>query len=283
MTPTKIPTAFLLGDTLFAAAMEAIYAARGRPVLVGLCGAQGSGKSTTAQRLAARLADAGRRVAVCSLDDFYLTRIERAGLAQAVHPLLATRGVPGTHDLDLMNATLDALLSATADRSLRLPLFDKAADDRADPARWPVQQGPVEMVLLEGWCIGAGPQARDALDQPVNRLEEEEDAAGVWRGFVNDQLAGPYAQLFARLDLRLMLRAPDFACVQGWRAEQEAGLSRAAQGARAPMTPTELARFIAHYERITRQLLADPPADLIAELDQQRAPMSWRIGPGGAL
>src|SRR6185437_8649015 len=71
------------------------------PLVLGLCGAQGSGKSILARSLADRFASRGRRVAVLSLDDLYLTKAERSRLAQEVHPLLGTRGVPGTHDVAL--------------------------------------------------------------------------------------------------------------------------------------------------------------------------------------
>ena len=119
---------------------------------------------------------------------------------------------------------------------------------------------------------------RRARTEPVNALEAREDAEGHWRRYVNACLAGGYADFFAGLDLRLMLRAPSFACVHGWRMEQEAGLSRDARSARPAMTDAELARFIAHYERLTNWILEDEPADLIADIDERRAPFAWRLG-----
>ena len=81
----------------------------GHPLVLGICGAQGSGKSTLAEALAERLERDGLACAVLSLDDLYLTRAERERLARGVHPLLATRGPPGTHDTSLGIAVLDAL------------------------------------------------------------------------------------------------------------------------------------------------------------------------------
>jgi D-glycerate 3-kinase len=270
--------AFELSDTLFAAAIEATRRARGRAVLVGLCGSQASGKSTTAGRLAERLGRQGARTIVLSIDDFYLTLRERRELAAKVHPLLATRGVPGTHDLASMADTVRALLQARPDSITSLPRFDKASDDRVPRHAWPDFEGRPDVVILEGWCVGARPQAEPALIEPVNALEAREDANGRWRRYANACLGGGYADFFAGLDLRLMLRAPSFACVHGWRAEQEAGLSRDSQMARPAMSDAELARFIAHYERLTRWILEDEPADLIADIDQRRAPLAWRIG-----
>ena len=278
MPPIDSALAFELGDSLFAAAIEAARNAKGGAVLVGLCGSQASGKSTTAGRLAERLGRQSVRTIVFSIDDFYLTSRERRALARTVHPLLATRGVPGTHDMALMAETIHALLHARPESVTALPRFDKASDDRVPHDAWPDFQGRPDVVILEGWCVGARPQSEAALALPVNALEAREDAEGHWRRYANACLGGDYAAFFAELDLRLMLRAPSFACVHGWRAEQEAGLSRDARSARPAMTDAELARFIAHYERLTCWMLEDEPADLIADIDERRAPFAWRIG-----
>lgn len=125
----------------------------------------------------------------------------------SVHPLLATRGVPGTHD-----PALGLQLFSALDRRepVALPVFDKALDDRAPPEQWPVVPSDRELVIFEGWCVGARPQRAEELDQPINRLEAEEDRDGRWRRYVNDALAGDYQPLFARLDLLVLLAAPDW-------------------------------------------------------------------------
>ncbi|WP_296615575.1 kinase [Sphingomonas sp.] len=277
--PWQDDAAFAFGDLVAAGAIAEQWRRSGTFLLAGLCGPQGSGKSTTAARLVERLGGHGLRAIVCALDDFYLTRSERGSLATKVHPLLATRGVPGTHDLALLGDTISALRSATGDTTILLPIFDKALDDRLDRSDWRVHRGPVDIVILEGWCIGARPQSAAQLAEPLNALERDRDADGVWRRYVNEQLETGYAPLFGTLDFNLLLQPPSFDCVLSWRAEQEAGLSRRA-GARAPMTRAELAFFIAHYERLTRWLLLDQPADLIVDLDMRRAPYAWRLGAG---
>ncbi len=251
-------------DAAAGLAVAGRHTALGRPVLVGLAGSQGSGKSTMAPRLAALLADRGLHTAILALDDFYLTRAERAMLSQDVHPLLATRGVPGTHNVGLLSDALDVLL---AGGSAHVPVFDKANDDRAGSR---TVAGPVDVVLLEGWCVGALPQPAVELAEPVNALERFEDADGIWRRWVNDRLATGYTGLFGRLDLTVVLRAPSFAVVERWRGEQEAHL-----GDRA-MPPAALARFVQHYERITRAMLAGEPADLIVDLSAERVPVAIR-------
>jgi D-glycerate 3-kinase len=233
---------------------------RGEPIVAGLAGAQGSGKSTMAPRLAARLSDAGLRTYVLALDDFYLTRDERAELARTVHPLLATRGVPGTHDVGLLADTLDALFAGQA---VKVPLFDKAADDRAG---WRRLDSAADVILLEGWCVGARPEPDQRLAAPINALERDEDVDGAWRKWVNYRLASDYAALFGRLDLRIMLRAPSFDVVLGWRTEQERSLLFGG------MSGGAIERFIDHYERITRWMLEDEPAELVIDLDSSRKP-----------
>lgn len=243
----------------------------GRPLLVGIAGAQGSGKSTLAEAVCAHLRAAGRACAILSIDDLYLPRAARLDLARTVHPLFATRGVPGTHDMALALAILAAF---EAGRPLHLPRFDKAEDERRPVADWEATP-PLDVLILEGWCVGARPQAEAALGPPVNALEATEDAHGIWRRHANAALAGAYQTLFARIDRLIVLAAPGFDAVLGWRIQQEAALRARGTGAHV-MDDTAIARFIAHYERLTRHMLEEMPAraDLLVRLDRDRAPQS---------
>lgn len=248
------------------------------PVIVGLHGAQGTGKSTLVLFLKRLLQEHFHcRTASLSLDDLYLTRAEREQLADRVHPLLVTRGVPGTHDVDLGQQVVDRLLVAKKDECVSLPAFDKATDDRQPEDRWPVFEGPADVVLLEGWCLGAVP-VEDAgeLANPVNALELAEDPDGVWREYVNECLRSRYRVFFERIDALIMLKAPSMECVLEWRTLQEHKL--AARHGRAPkegeaakpvriMSDDEVARFIMHYERITRRCLAEMPPRADAVID----------------
>ncbi len=241
---------------------------RKRAAVIGLCGAQGSGKSTIAQYTARLLEQRGMRAIALSLDDFYLTHDARARLAHSIHPLLAVRGPPGTHDVAMAGAAIDQLRSKG---KVTLPHFDKATDNRTPRATWATIASPVDVILLEGWCVGALSQGKAALAVPVNDLERNEDPKAVWRTYVNDQLDGPYQALFARLHDLVLLEAPSFEIVSGWRAEQEAKLRARKTGG---MTEVELARFVAHYERLTRWILAEMPgrADWVITLDTERNP-----------
>ncbi len=259
--------------------VAALHSRSARPIVLGVQGLQGSGKSTLASFLDVILRhELGLRTAVLSIDDFYLTRSERLGLAETVHPLLATRGVPGTHDVNLARATIDKLLEGKPGQNIVIPRFNKAVDDREAESRWNRISGPVNIVIFEGWCVGARAQPDEALRQPVNSLEKEEDSNGVWRTYVNDQLKQGYADLFSRLDALIVLSAPSFECVFNWRLLQERKLKEKWQSENPNepsgiQTPEQLQRFISHYERLSRHCLATLPekADWLLELNENHA------------
>ena len=257
----------------------------GRPLLVGLNGSQGSGKTTVCDYLRSHLRENfSLRVLSLSLDDFYLTRAERQGLADRVHPLLATRGVPGTHDMALLHQTLTALLAEEAG-TLEIPRFDKSVDDRAPRAAWDVVADGVDIVLLEGWCLGARAQTGEELATPVNALEAQEDPQGQWRYYVNEVLSREFEPLYALVDLWVMLGAPSFDCVYRWRLEQEQKLAQRTRGD-AIMNASQVARFIQFYERITRHCLEQLPSRVhdFYPLDEERQVTSHRHceNPGNA-
>jgi D-glycerate 3-kinase len=252
------------GGALAATVALARERAAGRTPIVGIAGPQGSGKTTLVKAFAA----ADPTVAAFSLDDVYLPASYRRLIADAVHPLFRTRGPPGTHNLMQFEDTLDALISADDTTETRLPGFDKVADDPLPPDLRPVFRGRPSVILVDGWCLGATPQPEEALAAPVNALERQVDADGVWRREVNANLAGAYQDAFARLDAVLYLKPPSFDVVAGWREEQEAGLLGRA------LTEADKLRvrlFVQHFERITRWMLAGGVrADVTVQLDARR-------------
>ncbi|MCJ2177428.1 kinase [Novosphingobium album (ex Hu et al. 2023)] len=258
------------------AQVQAVFAqSPRRPAVIGLCGAQGSGKTTLARAVLKACEGAGLRAAVLSIDDLYLTLAERQTLARDVHPLLATRGVPGTHDVTLGLSVFAAL---DAGERVALPRFDKAHDDRAPQSEWPSSPLECNVLLFEGWCVGARPQARVDLLVPVNVLEASEDVDANWRTYVNDSLSTAYQTLFARIDRLILLAAPGFEVVQNWRLEQEHELAANVGKGGKVMDEASIARFVAHYERLTRFILQEMPgrADLVIRLDAARQPVEIR-------
>ncbi len=248
------------------------------PPIFGIVGLQGSGKSTLAKQLVAAGKLQGLAVVALSLDDFYLTVRERLALGKHVHPLLSTRGPPGSHDLALACRTLDSLRQLPAASvvtpatietdSVRLPVFDKLGDRRLPPSRWPVVTSRPDLIIFEGWFLGVPPQAQDALTAPINSLERDEDDDGRWRHYCNAALA-QYAPLWCRIDRLLFLQAPGFDVVPRWRWQQEQAL---AGGKKTALCQEEVARFVLFFERISRHALATLPrlADQVLHLDDQR-------------
>jgi len=250
-------------------------------LLAGVNGSQGSGKSTFCDYLREYLHHTrGLTVITLSLDDFYHTRERRGELAAQVHPLLATRGVPGTHDIALLERVLDALADACPGDIVDIPRFDKARDDRRPASDWDRHTGPVDLVLLEGWCLGALPQSAAALSRPVNALEREKDPDATWRRYVNGVLRTRFRPLYRRIGCWIMLRAPSFDCVLEWRWEQERKLAQAGATGDRVMDKAQVAHFISFYQRLTEHCLQTLPqqVDFLLQLDERRRVVACR-GP----
>lgn len=239
----------------------------------GIGGGQGAGKSTLGQLLAQAGEIAGIRVQVLSIDDFYLTKAQRLRLATDVHPLLATRGPPGTHAIDLLRQTMRDLPRTAG---VRIPRFDKGADDRRGFETLPA---PADIVVLEGWCVGASAAAgsADDLASPINALERDEDADGRWRKYVDAALADDYAALRDELEALVFLQVPGLDAVRRWRLQQEQERPPAQR-----MTAIAVDRFVQHYERITRRMLAELPgtADIVVGLDERHRINNLRFRDG---
>ncbi|APE05308.1 MAG: kinase [Alteromonas sp.] len=242
-----------------------------KPFILGINGCQGSGKSTLTNFIETFLeTEHDLRVVSLSIDDFYLDKASRNALAIKVHPLLRTRGVPGTHDIPL---ALETFAKLTNGEPTRLPRFDKASDNPFPVGNWPLISETPDVIILEGWCVGVPPQAKSALRTPVNALEENEDSLCTWRTFVNGELQDQYQTLFEKIDYSVMLAAPSFDCVYQWRLEQEHKLARATKNqADGIMSDEEVARFIQHYQRLTEHALATLPdkCNTVFHLDEQR-------------
>ena len=245
-------------------------------LLVSFNGSQGSGKSTITAFLRLILTHQFDLFTVeASIDDFYHTREQRKLLANSIHPLFATRGVPGTHDVSLANETLSCLRLCSEIHPCRIPLFDKAIDDRLPRSQWPTVAQDVRVILFEGWCNHAPVQSPEALIDPVNDLERNEDKKAVWRKYANDQLEYYHRILFSEADLLVFLQVPSFEKVFEWRGLQEKKLAEKVklhQSDDAPsavMDEAQLKRFIQHYERITRACLDTLPehADIVLKMN----------------
>ena len=258
--------------------------ASSRPIIVGLNGAQGSGKSTLSQYLSQMMPmQFGVNCHVLSIDDFYLSKAKRKKLAASVHPLLAIRGVPGTHDVPRL---LDALAGfiEPAVQSVMVPIFDKLKDDRTRRVHKIQKSAKPTIVLFEGWCVGIPAQRQLALSVPASSFEFSNDNNGVWRSYVNERLGADYADVFKLLDRLSMLKPPCFEAVYDWRVDQEIRLvarrrqefsSESIRG----MSVKEVGEFVENFRRLTCHALEVLPgiANETWELQADRLVLEERV------
>jgi D-glycerate 3-kinase len=240
---------------------------------VGINGCQGSGKSTLTDFIAEYLANTHQlTIVVMSLDDFYFTSEKRQQLADDIHPLLATRGVPGTHDMTMLASTLTKLKAQQT--GFAIPRFNKATDEPYPKEQWPIVKKPADIILLEGWCWGVKPQTDEQLKAPVNELELKYDSKGEWRHYVNQQLKNNYQPLYKTMNFWLALQAPSFDCVYQWRLEQEQKLQDKNMGLPNSkiMKSAGILNFTQYFQRLSVQacLSISQSADAIFYLDYAR-------------
>ncbi|MBA59530.1 MAG: kinase [Gammaproteobacteria bacterium] len=171
-------------------------------------------------------------------------------LARSIHPLLITRGPPGTHDVKKLSQVIESLRSGFPARS---PVFDKVLDDRVKQDRL-IEPAPV--LVCEGWFLGAVPQSIYALDQPVNEFERIKDKDGIWRSWVNDQIV-LYKEIFFS-DVLIFLRAPSFGASITWRRAQEAENEEVSETKRR-RNSFDVEEFLKHFERLMLWINEDLP------------------------
>jgi len=232
---------------------------KSKTLILGLSGGQGSGKTTITSIISTILKKYfNKKIFVISIDDFYKTIKERYKLSKNIHPLLQTRGVPGTHDVKII-LNFFRKLNTNNFKLISLPKFDKSIDDRFKKNKWYKLKKKPDIVILEGWCVGARPQKNKQLIKPVNLMEKNEDMTAKWRKYVNFQLKTKYKKLYSQLKSVIYLKTPSFSLLRSWRIKQERKLKIKNIINSKVMTNKEVIRFMMTYERITLQMLKDMP------------------------
>ena len=230
-----------------------------KTLLIGLAGGQGSGKTTISSILSIILKKYFKlNVFIISIDDFYKTRKDRKILSKRKHPLLMTRGVPGTHDINLMLSFFKKI-KLKKFKSLEVPKFNKAIDDRCKKSLWYKIKSKPDIIIFEGWCVGARAQSAKQLKKPINSLEKVYDQGLKWRTHVNNQLKTEYKTLFGQLDGLLYLKAKDFNLLREWRVKQERKLWVQTKNKKNVkiMSSGDVINFMQTYQRITQQMFKD--------------------------
>ena len=237
--------------------IEKKYKEKGKTLFLGLSGGQGSGKTTITGILKIILNKFFKRnVCITSIDHFYKTFNERNMMSKQTHPLFKTRGVPGTHDTRLIKKFFHNIRKNKF-KEFKIPKFNKSTDDRMKNKYWSKIIRKPEIVILEGWCVGAKPQSNSLIKKPVNILESKEDRKLIWRKRVNEKLKKEYKKLFSMIDHFIFLKVPNFNMVFKWRLLQEVKLKKRSHSNKKIMTYNQIKRFIMFYQRITLQMLKD--------------------------
>ena len=237
--------------------IENKYKKKGKTLFLGFSGGQGSGKTTVAKILKIILKKFFKReIYVSSIDDFYKTLKDRNEMSHTIHPLFKTRGVPGTHDTNLIKKFFD-FIKKKKFKKFKLPKFDKSIDDRLNEKYWfNVKERP-EIVIFEGWCVGAKPQLNSLLKKPINILEKYEDEDLIWRKHANEKIKREYKKIFAMIHDFIFMKIPNFNMVFKWRLLQENKLRKKSHVKKKIMSHNKVRRFVMFYERITLQMIKD--------------------------
>ena len=244
-----------------------------RPYFVGLAGGQGTGKTTTSSLIKIILSKYFKlKVFRISIDDFYKTRKERNSLSKKVHPMLLTRGVPGTHDIDMM-LNFFKKIKSNKFKKLRLPTFNKAIDDRFNKKYWYNLKERPDVIVFEGWCVGAKSEKNKTLKKSINFMEKNQDQKQIWRKYVNDQLKLKYKKLYSQLNCLIYLKARNFNLLQKWRLKQERKLwlnSKRKSNLKI-MSKEDVLSFMQTYQRVTQNMFRYMPkyASIILNLDNK--------------
>jgi len=237
--------------------IENKYKKKGSTLFLGFSGGQGSGKTTVAGILKIILKKFfKRRICVSSIDDFYKSLKIRKKMANNIHPLFQTRGVPGTHDTNLLINFFHKVMKKKF-KKFKLPKFDKSIDDRLEKKYWVSLKRKPEIVILEGWCVGAKSQKNFLMNKAINVLEKNEDQNLIWRKYVNKKLKNEYKKIFSMIDHFIFMKIPNFNIVSKWRYLQEKKLEKKSKSKKKVMSYSEIKRFIMFYQRITLQMIKD--------------------------
>ena len=255
-----------------------VYKKDNKIKIIGLSGGQGAGKSTITKILKFILKlKYGLELCVFSIDDFYKTRAERIKMSKKIHPLFLTRGVPGTHDISLIKKTFIKLKKKIF-KTVLIPQFDKSIDDRARKSKWIKVKKQPNIIIFEGWCVGARTQKNNFLKKPINDIERKYDPNLRWRKEVNNHLSTNYKKIFSKIDKLVYLKAPNFNYIFQWRLNQEQKLKLTSKNKKI-MSRSEVRKFIMYYERITKQMMRDfsKISDLTVFLDKKHRSIKMKV------
>ncbi|MGJ3250113.1 MAG: glycerate kinase [Elainellaceae cyanobacterium] len=248
------------------------YRQLGRPLVQGILGGQGTGKTTLTTLLSLILNHLGYCVCGISIDDIYKTYADRLKL-QAEDARLKWRGPPGTHDIDLGIEVLRQLRTATPDEAIKVPRFDKSAHQGAGDRTDPDIVSGIDIVLFEGWFVGERPLDPATFDQAPSPIDTDADRA--FARDMNERLHD-YLPLWQELDRLLVLYPTDYRLSQTWRQDAERQMKASGKSG---MSDEDIQQFVTYFWRALHPELFIPPlledahhVDLVVEVHPDHTP-----------
>ena len=226
-----------------------------------IAGSQGSGKSSLAKLIKLYLEKfCYKSVVIISMDDFYLSKSQRTQLSKKIHPLFLTRGVPGTHDLELMNKKIKQIFNK--EFPIYLPIFDKVSDSRKRTYKRVFR---ADVVIFEGWCAGSQPVDQNYLQKNFNNLEKHKDKNFIWRNSYNKYL-NEYQKLFSQFNFFIYFQFNQWDHVLNWKYKQELELRDKKKDLGLKKY---LREFIQYYEKVSKWMHLNVPkyCNILIKLD----------------
>ena len=215
--------------------------------MIMIAGSQGSGKSSLSELIRVIYKKHyKKKVTIISIDDFYHSIKKRNQISRDIHPLFSVRGVPGTHDITLLRNILWKIKKKQF--PIYLPIFDKTKDARK---KYRKKISSSDLVILEGWCVGASPLPNDYLFKNINIIEKDSDKQNIWRKNYNRYLKD-YQDLFKLFNYYIYILTPSWENVISWKYKQE--LKLRSQKSNLKLL-SKLKEFIMYYEKITRWMM----------------------------
>ena len=172
-----------------------------------------------------------------------------------------TRGVPGTHDINIMLEFFKKTKSRKF-KPFKLPKFNKAIDDRCKKNQWYTLKKRPDVIIFEGWCVGAKAEKNSTLKKSINSMEKSKDTKLIWRKYVNNELKSKYKKLYDQLDCLIYLKAQSFSLLQKWRLIQEKKLwlkNKNKKTKNKIMTKEDVLSFMQTYQRVTQNMFKFAP------------------------
>ena len=226
-----------------------------------IAGSQGSGKSSLSKLIKLYFEKfCYKSVVIISMDDFYLSKSQRTQLSKNIHPLFLTRGVPGTHDLELMNKKIKQIFNK--EFPIYLPIFDKVSDTRKRTYKKVLK---ADVIVFEGWCAGAQPVDLNYLQKNFNNLEKHKDKNFIWRNSYNKYL-NQYQKLFSQFNFYIYFQFNQWDHVLNWKYKQELELRDKKKDLGLKKY---LREFIQYYEKVSKWMHLKVPkyCNILIKLD----------------